>query len=43
METSLLSHTPVTDYLHMPLSDYLMMRRALCNVLERQREARENR
>ena len=37
METSRLSYTPVTDYLNMTLRDFLLMRQALENVLEREK------
>ena len=37
MQTALLSHTPVTEYMHMSLADYWLMQRALYNVLERQK------
>lgn len=41
IETSRLSYTPVTDYLNMTLRDFLLMRQALENVLEREKSARE--
>ena len=41
METARLSYTPVTDYLHMPLEDFMAMRDALGNVLEREKAARD--
>ena len=38
IETAMACHTPVTDFLHMPFGDFLAMRHALNNVLERQKE-----
>lgn len=40
METAMLCHTPVTDFLNMPIEDFLLMRKALHNVLERQQANR---
>ena len=36
------SHTPMTDYLNMPLGRFRKVRQALINVLEREKEARED-
>ena len=41
IEVSRLTYTPVTDYLHMPFRDFLTVREALSNILERERAARE--
>lgn len=41
IQVSRASHTPVTDYMRMPMRRFRKVRQALINVLEREREARE--
>ena len=42
MEMARLSYTSVTDYMNMSIHDFIDFRKALINVLEREKEAKEN-
>lgn len=41
METARYSYTSVADLMNMSIENFLMVRRALVNVLEKEREARK--
>lgn len=42
METAKYSYTSVMDYMNMSIRNFMMFREALINVLEKEREARND-